>query len=83
MKRVLVIAKNKPAEALRVAAGLYMLHETVKVICVEPLSDDPAVREQRELLEFVDIHCDQIADRGDVPARLAAAILEADVVYRI
>ncbi len=83
MKHILVIANNKPAEALRVAAGLYLLHETIKVISVEPLPDDPAVHEQRELLEFIDIHCDEIADRADVPARLAAAILEADVVYRI
>lgn len=83
MKRVLVIAQNKPAEALRVAAGLYMLHSDVRVLSAGALPDDAAVREQRELLEFAEVPCEEIADPADVPARLAAAIVAADVVYRI
>ncbi len=83
MKRILVIAKNNPAEALRVAAGLTLLHEAVRVTAVGELPDDPAVTEQRELLDFVDVPVDVITDAAAVPEGLARALLQADVVYTL
>ena len=49
MKRILVIAKQNPAEALRVAAGLTLLNESVRVAILGDLPDDPAVQEQATL----------------------------------
>lgn len=83
MKRILVIARNNPAEALRVAAGLTLLHETVRVAVVGELPDDQAVVEQRELLDFVDVPVEVITDPGAVPSRLADALLQAEVVYSL
>lgn len=83
MKRILVIARNNPAEALRVAAGLTLLHETVRVAVVGELPDDLAVVEQRELLDFVDVPVEVITDPGAVPSRLADALLQAEVVYSL
>jgi hypothetical protein len=83
MKRILVIAKHNPAEALRVAAGLTLLHETVRVTAIGELPDDPAVAEQRELLDFVDVPVDVITDPAAVAAGLAHALLQAEVVYTL
>lgn len=80
-KRILVIARNKPAEALRVATGLTLLNDQVKVVAAAPLPDDPDVRAQREMLDFVEVPCVEIAEPGAAAGQLAAAILEADVVY--
>ena len=83
MKRNLVIAKNNPAEALRVAAGLTLLHESVRVAAIGVLPDDPAVAEQRELLDLNDVPVDVITDPAAVPARLADALLQSEVVYTL
>ncbi|MBL8341004.1 MAG: hypothetical protein JNL30_05995 [Rubrivivax sp.] len=80
-KRILVVARAKPAEALRVATGLTLLNDTVRVIAAAPLPDTAAVREQREMLEFVEVPCDEVGDAALLPALLAEAILAADQVY--
>ena len=36
------------------AAGLTLLHENLRVVVIGALPDEPAVAEQRELLDFVD-----------------------------
>lgn len=81
--RILVIAKFKLAEALRVATGLTLLNDSVRVIACAPLPDDPAVREQREMLDFVEVPCLEIQDPADAARQLAVAVLGADVVYRL
>lgn len=83
MKRILVIAKHEPAEALRVAAGLTMLHQSIRVAAIGELPDDAAVAEQRELLDFIEVPVDVIDDPAQVPARLADALLQSDVVYTL
>jgi hypothetical protein len=80
-KRILVVARAKPAEALRVATGLTLLNDHVRVIAAAPLPDTPAVREQREMLEFVEVPFEEVTDAALLPARLAEAILAADHIY--
>ncbi len=81
MKNILVVARDNPAEALRVAAGLTLLSDPVRVAVVGELPDTPAIAEQRELLEFAEVPCEQLAP-GASPA-LAAAMVAADAVYVI
>lgn len=83
MKNLLVVAKHNQAEALRVAAGLTLLSDPVRVAVVGTLPDTPAVAEQRELLEFAEVPLEEIA-AGDAGRRqLAGAVLAADAVYVI
>lgn len=82
-KRILVIAEFKMAEALRVAVGMTLLNDGVRVIAAAPLPDDPAVREQREVLELVEVPCLEISEPGQVATQIAAAILDSDLVYRL
>jgi hypothetical protein len=83
MKRILVIAKQNPAEALRVAAGLTLLNESVRVAILGDLPDDPAVQEQRELLDFIEVPVDTLADTDTWPAQLAATLLQSELVYTL
>lgn len=80
-KRILVIARDKPAEALRVAVGLTLLNDTVRVVCAQPLPEDPAVQEQRDMLDFVEVPCLEVHEPAQLATQLAAAILDADTVY--
>ena len=82
MRKLLVIARHNQAEALRVAAGLTLLSDPVRVAVVGPLEDTPAVAEQRELLEFAEVPLEELPAAGG-GARLAGAVLEADAVYVI
>lgn len=83
MKRILVIAKDKPVEALRVAAGLTLLNDSVRVAMLGGMPDDPAALEQRELLDFIEVPVDSLDDPAQAPQRLAAALLQAEVVYTL
>ena len=83
MKRILVIAKHTPAEALRVAAGLSLLHTELRVLGIGAWPDTAAVREQQELVEFIEIPCEAVTDPAEAPARVAAAVAQADVVYQL
>jgi hypothetical protein len=83
MKSILVIAKHNPAEALRVAAGLSLLHSELRVLGIGAWPDTAAVREQHELVEFIEIPCEALTDPAEVPARVAAAVAQADVVYQL
>lgn len=83
MRNLLVVARHNPAEALRVAAGLTLLSDPVRVAVVGTLPDTPAVAEQRELLEFAEVPLEEIAE-GDAGRRqLAGAVFAADAVYVI
>lgn len=77
-----MVAKYNHAEALRVAAGLTLLSDVVRVAVLGRLAGDPAVREQKEVLDFADVPCEELApDAADTPTRLARALLAADAVY--
>lgn len=83
MKQILVVARHNQAEALRVAAGLTLLSDPVRVAVVGRLGDSPAVSEQREMLEFAEVPCDEIPDGDAGLLELAKALLQADAVYVI
>lgn len=80
-KQIVVIAKHNQAEALRVAAGLTLLNDSVRVAVLGVLPDDPGVREQKEVLDFADVPCGEFAPTADAMARLAGVLAAADVVY--
>lgn len=80
-KNILVIAKNNKVEALRVAVGLALLSDIVKVVVLGSLEDTPAILEQKEVLEFADVPCELLQDEAGQPMHLAREITSADVVY--
>jgi hypothetical protein len=53
------------------------------VAVIGELPDDPAVAEQRELLDFIEVPVDVITAPEAVAARLADALLQAEVVYTL
>lgn len=83
MKRILVVARHNQAEALRVAAGLTLLSDPVSVAVVGALASSPAIEEQREILEFAEVPCEELPDGAGLHERLAPAMLAADAVYVI
>ena len=55
-KQVLVLARNEPVEAMRVAAGLTIVGHDVKLIFMSRmLTEEEAASEHGELLELCDI----------------------------
>lgn len=83
MKRILVVARHNQAEALRVAAGLTLLSDPVSVAVVGALASSPAIEEQRGILEFAEVPCEEFPDGAGLHERLAPAMLAADAVYVI
>lgn len=82
-KNILVVAQHNKAEALRVAVGLALLSDIVKVVVLGELEDTPAILEQREVLEFAEVPCEIMQDTASQTSRLAQEILGAHVVYVI
>jgi hypothetical protein len=82
-KNILVIAKHNKVEALRVAAGLTLMDDIVKVAVLGGLDDSPPVREQLEALDFGEVPCEMFDDSTLVTETLARDMLSADVVYVI
>jgi hypothetical protein len=80
-KRILVVAKHNKAEALRVAAGLTLLSDDVKVDVLGGLEESPQIREQREMLDFAEVPYDLVSDDPSGKRRLAEDIFAADAVY--
>lgn len=82
-KNILVVAKNNKVEALRVAVGLALLSDIVRVVVLGELDDTPAILEQKEVLEFADVPCELLQDGASQAARLAREVIGANVVYVI
>lgn len=83
-KQILMIAQYNKPEALRMASGLTLLDDPVRVIALGGLADDEETRLQLEALEFADVEVETVApDQSGDLARLAAAIVAADVVYTV
>ena len=80
-RRILVVARNNKAEALRVAAGLTLLDDVVRVVVLGGLEDTPAVREQLDVLEFAELPMHHCAGPGPADPALAREIVQADQVY--
>jgi len=82
-KNILVIAKHNKVEALRVAAGLTLRDDIVKVAVLGGLEDSPQVQEQIEALDFGEVPRKVFDDPIQVTEDLARDLLSADVVYVI
>jgi len=80
-KRILMVAVEKPAEALRMASGLTLLDDAVGIASWGRLPDGPEVAEQIEALEFADVPVVELDPASDALATLARQIIESDVVY--
>ena len=80
IKNVLMIARHKKTEALRMATGLTLLDDVVQVAVVGELDRaDAEVELQLESLDFADVPVVDIDENA--PIVLAEMIVNADVVY--
>jgi len=82
-KNILVIAKNNKVEALRVAVGLVLLSDAVKVDVIGELGDSPQILEQLEVLEFADVPHEVLEDRSALIDKLAQDLIDSNAVYVI
>lgn len=82
-KNILVIAKNNKVEALRVAVGLVLLDDKVKLDVQGELDDSPQIQEQIEVLEFADVPYELLEDHASLIDKLAQDLISSDVVYVI
>ncbi|PKM43912.1 MAG: hypothetical protein CVV05_13790 [Gammaproteobacteria bacterium HGW-Gammaproteobacteria-1] len=81
-KNILVVARYRKTEALRMASGLTLLDDPVRVLVCGELEPSDELDIQLESLDFADVPLERVAD-GAVPAALANAVTQADVVYII
>ncbi|MCW8854002.1 MAG: hypothetical protein OQK76_03815 [Gammaproteobacteria bacterium] len=80
-KNILMIARHRKTEALRMAAGLTLLDDAVSVLVCGELDDSAEVEEQMEALEFSDVPVTCLSDPAE--QAMANAISQSDVVYMI
>ncbi|HKL77904.1 MAG TPA: hypothetical protein VJ985_06010 [Gammaproteobacteria bacterium] len=79
-KKILVIARDRKTEALRMATGLTLLDDAVSVAAWGGLDrDDEEVEMQLEALDFSDVPVTDLAT--DAAGELAGLINESDAVY--
>lgn len=82
-KQILMLARAKKTEALRMATGLTLLDDQVRVAVLGELNaDDPEVQVQLESLEFAEVPVEHI--RPELPedqTRLAKWIAASDAVF--
>ncbi|MBF0218064.1 MAG: hypothetical protein HQL49_00840 [Gammaproteobacteria bacterium] len=80
MKSVLMVARNKKVEALRMATGLTLLDDQISVAVIGGIDrTDPEVELQLESLDFAEVAVVEI-DR-DKATEFAEMIINSDVVY--
>lgn len=89
-KKLLVLARRDPLEAMRVAAGMTIFGHQVRLVFMDrPVSDAVASSEQAELLELSGIEPETtVATMADMLPLLdyqglAQAILAADAVVNL
>jgi len=80
-KHILMVAVQKPVEALRMASGLTLLDDAVTIAAWGRLPENADVAEQMEALEFAEVPVVELDSAGDAMAALARQILDNDVVY--
>ena len=81
-KQILMIAKRKPTEALRMATGLTLLDDQVRVVVMGELEDNEANAEQMEALDFSEVPVTEVVDEASFEV-LAEQLFQADVVFCI
>jgi hypothetical protein len=79
-KKILVIARDRKTEALRMATGLTLLDDAVSVAAWGGLDrEDEEVEMQLEALDFSDVPVTELTT--DAAGDLAGMINESDAVY--
>lgn len=82
-KNILMLARDKKVEALRMASGLTLLDDHIGIVTLGSLPDGDAAAEQLEALEFAEvpmIGVESNPTKADMMT-LAARIIASDVVY--
>jgi hypothetical protein len=86
-KSILLLARNDPLEAMRVAAGLTIFGHSIRLIFTVPVPETAESAEQAELLELSDIAPESTLPGLGVPvleaAALGQALVDADQVINI
>ena len=81
-KQIIVIAQQRKTEALRMASGLTLLDDAVKVFVVGRLEDDAETATQLEALEFAEVPVAHVtAHDTQAMASLVDAIRGSQAVY--
>lgn len=80
-KHILMVAVQKPVEALRMASGLTLLDDAVTIATWGRLPEGADVAEQMEALAFAEVPVVELDLASDAMATLARQILNNDVVY--
>jgi hypothetical protein len=84
MKHVLMVARDDKLEALRMAAGLTLLDDVVRVAVIGELDESSEdVQMQLEALEFADVSLDRLGDDAAGVRALAGMMIESDTVFMI
>lgn len=79
-KKILVVARHDKVEALRMAAGLTLLDDEVKVASLGGLDESSEdVQLQLESLEFAEVPVQTLAENG--AQEVASMMLNSDVVF--
>ncbi|MFA5627987.1 MAG: hypothetical protein WCX90_07705 [Thiohalomonadaceae bacterium] len=81
-KNILVVARYRKTEALRMASGLTLLDDPVRVLVCGELESGPDVEVQLEALEFSDVPIERVEDAA-ISSAMAQEVVQADVVYII
>lgn len=82
--KILIVARRKPVEALRVAAGLTLADAELRIVSLGPLPDTEEARVQLEALAFAEVTPQALP--GPAASRwsdLARAIVASDAVYML
>jgi hypothetical protein len=82
-KNILVVARYRKTEALRMASGLTLLDDPVRVLVCGELEPGDELDIQLESLDFADVPLERVDEESAVPMALARAVTQADVVYII
>lgn len=77
-KKILVVPVDKKVEGLRMAAGLTLLDDRVRIGVWGELPTGAETDEQIEALEFSEVPIEQLGTDVD---RLAREIVDSEVVY--
>jgi hypothetical protein len=81
-KQIVVIAHERKAEALRMASGLTLLDDVVRVFVVGRLDDDAETVSQLDVLEFAEVPIANVSvDDAQAMSGLVDAIAASQAVY--
>lgn len=80
-KSILMIAMQKPVEALRMASGLTLLDDAVSLGVWGVLPETQDATDQLEALEFAEVPLALLDPATDAMAMLAERIINSDVVF--